>query len=298
MALEVAKGLRRSNENLSLSYLFASESQANQFAHSGNMNDGAMGACLVDGGTEEELGRAQDNDGEPASWGTNYSSVLAFQFETVPSASPSAVRPRRPSKGRHGDEVHAIHAERFVEGSGGHASLEITDAWFDPRSRGARVLGRSTLPLSRIFIGPNGLEVYAARDGEAMQVVFRTSDHPAEDPALADALRTRQRSMSVSLPDRSAGGSDCGHLRAVLRAPAGGGQMATLQSIAFLPPVDGNFGEIREGAEKDERGETMFRAMRQRNYQISVSATTSSADSNPVVSIALGWLGRERAGGS
>jgi hypothetical protein len=193
--------------------------------------------------------------------------------------------------------VHAVHSERFVAGTEGHASLEIADAWFDVRTRGVRLVGRSTLPLLRVFVGPNGLEVYAARDGEAVQVVLHTADKPADDAALAEQLRPRLRNLFVTLPDRNSGNADCGHLRLTLRAPAGIGQMATLQSAAFLPPVDGDSGEVPDDESDQARGSRLFQAMRQRAYQLSVSATSSSTDKSPVLSIALGWIGRERTGG-
>jgi hypothetical protein len=152
-------------------------------------------------------------------------------------------------------------------------------------------------PLLRVFVGPNGLDVYAARDGEAVQVVLHAPDHPSDDAALAEVLRARLRNMFVTLPDRNSGNADCGHLRMTLRAPAGIGQMATLQSAAFLPPLDGDSGEVPDDESDQARGSRLFQAMRQRAYQLTVSATSSSADKTPVLSIALGWIGRERAGG-
>jgi hypothetical protein len=103
--------------------------------------------------------------------------------------------------------------------------------------------------------------------------------------------------MVVTLPDRNSGNADCGHLRVVLRAAAGIGQMATLQSTAFLPPVDDDAGEVPDDESDQARGSRLFQAMRQRPYQLTVSATASSTDKSPVVSIALGWIGRERSGG-
>jgi hypothetical protein len=195
------------------------------------------------------------------------------------------------------NDIHALHAERFVSGQDGQASLAIADAWIDARTRGVRLLGRSTLPLSRVFVGPNGLEVYAARDGDAVQVVLHTPQRPFDDAALADQLRPRLRSMAVSLPDRSGSSTDCGHLRFTLRPSQGGGQMAVLQATAFLPPVDGDFGPTADGESEESRGSRILQAMRQRAFQLGVSATESSADRSPVISIGLGWIGRERVGG-
>jgi hypothetical protein len=298
MPADQARQIRLSRQNVGFSYLFPDEEQARAFAKSHGGAEGKTDACLVDGGNAESLKsvRGNEEDVEPHDWQSSYSSMLSFQFETG-SSEPMVVRTKRHVRSSPGGDVHAVHSERFVAGADGHASLEVADAWFDARTRGVRLLGRSTLPLLRVFAGPNGLDVYAARDGEAVQVVLHAPDHPSDDAALAEVLRARLRNMFVTLPDRNSGNADCGHLRMTLRAPAGIGQMATLQSAAFLPPLDGDSGEVPDDESDQARGSRLFQAMRQRAYQLTVSATSSSADKTPVLSIALGWIGRERAGG-
>jgi hypothetical protein len=283
--------MRRGNPDMRFSYLFGDAAQARNFLHSGDSRQPEVDACLTDGGNTEALARTR-GDGEDEAqrdWQLSFRSMLSFNYETNPSPPTG--------RGKHagGGEVHAVHAERFVAGSEGHpAALEITDAWFDVRTRGVRLLGRTSVPLSRVFVGPNGLEVYAARDGNALQVVVHAADHVADDPALARLLHSELRSMFATLPDNNNGNTDCGHLRMTLRASAGGGQMATLQANAFLPPVDGDWGKAEEGESDDSRGARLLQAMRQRPYQLSVSTTSTSSDPAPVVSIALGWVGRER----
>jgi hypothetical protein len=300
MPPDQAAQMRLAAQNVSISYLFPDEEQARAFAKSHGGTDGKSDACLVDGGNAEVLKNArggEDDDG-PHDWPTSYSSMLSFQFDSAPSSSKTVVvRSRRRARSSRGGDVHAVHSERFVDGTDGHASLEIADAWFDARTRGVRLIGRSTLPLLRVFTGPNGVDLYAARDGEALEVVLHVPERPSDDAALADALRARLRNLFVTLPGHSTGNSDCGHLRVTLRAPSGAGEMATLQSTAFLPPVDGDSGEVPDRESEEARGSRLFQAMRQRPYQLTVSATTSSVDRSPVVSIALGWIGREHTGG-
>jgi hypothetical protein len=292
--------LKQSGQNVIFSYLFADQAQAAAFARSQGNRDDKTDGCLIDGGNAEQLksGRSSEEEAEPRDWQPNYTGMLAFQVETNPTGGSAriVVRSRRHARMSTGGDVHVVHSERFVAGQDGHASLEIADAWFDVRTRGVRLLGRSTLPLARVFVGPNGLEVYATRDGDAVQVVLHAPDHPADDAALADQLRARLRNMAVTLPERNSGSSDCGHVRITLRAPAGVGQMATFQSAAFLPPVDGDSGEAPDGESEEARGSRLLQAMRQRPFQLSMSATTSSADKSPVISLALGWIGRERNG--
>ena len=298
MPTEQARQMRFARQNMAFSYLFPDAEQAKAFAQSKGNQEGKTDACLVEGGNAETLKNILSNEDERHEWQSSYSSMLSFQFETNPGATgPMIVRSKRRVQSSPGGDVHAVHSERFVAGTDGHASLDIADAWFDARTRGVRLLGRSTLPLQRVFVGPNGFEVYAARDGEAVQVVLHTPDKPADDSALAEQLRGRLRNMFATLPDRNSGNSDCGHLRITLRAPAGVGQMATLQLAAFLPPVDGDSGEVPDDESEQARGSRLFQAMRQRPYQLTVSATSSTADKDPVVSIALGWIGRERTGG-
>jgi hypothetical protein len=301
MPADQAAQMRLSGQNVSFSYLFADEEQARAFAKSRGGTDGKTDACLVDGGNAEVLKNArsgEDDDDASHDWPSSYSSMLSFQFETAPSSPKSVVvRSRRHMRTSSGGEVHVVHSERFAGEADGHASLEIADAWFDARTRGVRLIGRSTLPLLRVFSGPNGVDLYAARDGEALEVVVHVAEHSSDDTALADELRSRLRNVFVTLPGQASGNSDCGHLRTILRAPRGVGQMATLQSTAFLPPVDGDSGEVPDGESDQARGSRLFQAMRQRPYQLTVSTTTSSADRSPIVSIALGWIGRERAGG-
>lgn len=303
MPAEQAKQMRLSRQTVAFSYLFPDEEQAKAFAVSQGNREGKTDACLVDGGNAEQLksARGNEDDDGPHDWQASYSSMLSFQFESNPTGgSPGTVVVRSRRRARSspgGGDVHAVHSERFVAGTEGHASLEIADAWFDARTRGVRLLGRSTLPLMRVFVGPNGLEVYAARDGEAVQVVLHTPDQPSDDAALSEQLRSRLRNMFVTLPDHNSGNADCGHIRVTLRAAAGIGQMATLQSAAFLAPVDGDSGEVPDDESEQSRGSRLLQAMRQRPYQLTVSATASSTDKSPVVSIALGWIGRERTGG-
>jgi hypothetical protein len=296
---EQAKRMRYMRPGLKLTYLFADAAQAREFAKSQRNRGSRTETCLVDGGTAETLDPSRrGEDAAPPEWPSNNSSFLSFQFELAPALEPRVtVRGAKFSRSSPGSDVHAVHTERFVAGEGGSARIEITDAWFDMRTGGSRLIDRATLPLARVFEGPNGLDVYAARDGEALQIVFHAATPDGGDAALVEQIRDRTTSMSATLSDRGNGNSDCGHLRLVLHAPAGGGEMATLQSTAFLPPADGDWGTASDGETDDSRGARLFQAMRSRPFQLGVSATRASGDPAPVLSIGLGWIGRERAGG-
>jgi hypothetical protein len=239
--------------------------------------------CMVDGGDAASL--AGTDDTQPADFPACTVPTVAFQSRTDRV-------PRRGGKPVSAN-VHIVRVERFIAGENGRASLEIADAWVDAGTRGGRLLQRSTVPLSRVFVGPNGLEVYAARDGDALEVVFHVPDHLSDDPALDSQLRSQMQGMAVFLPDNTGANPQSGHLRTTLRAYGGAGQMETLQAVAFLPPLDGETPPPLEGESDQERANREFHAMRLRPYQLTVSATAASTDTDPVVSIALGWTGRE-----
>ncbi|HEX3345158.1 MAG TPA: hypothetical protein VHS09_11330, partial [Polyangiaceae bacterium] len=261
MPAEQAKQMRLARQSVGFSYLFADEEQAKAFVKSQGSGESKVDACLVDGGNAEALKSARGGDDdaaddEPHDWQSSYSSMLSFQFDTnpAPPGGQIVVRSRRRARSSRGGDVHAVHSERFVATADGRASLEVADAWFDARTSGMRLLGRTALPMVRVFSGPNGLDVYAARDGDALQVVLHAPDHPSEDAGLSDQLRARLRNMFVTLPDRNSGNADCGHLRFTLRAPAGVGQMATLQSAAFFAPLDADSGEVPDEETEAARG--------------------------------------------
>jgi hypothetical protein len=278
---EQAKMLRKNQTGIS--YLFASAARAKAFsAGRGDEDDEASATCFADGqdalepteheGEDDANTRGTQPSSPHKEWPAQGSSMLSWQF---PIGSPGA-------------RTHAVHAERLVADGKGQASIEMTDAWADAQTHGVRLIARSTLPLRRIFVGPNGVEVYAGRDGTVVQVVVRAPTSPAD---------SQLRGLNVALPGGQNGNSDCGHLRFALHTGRGQGQMAALQSVALLPPLDGD--EPLIPAEAEDSPETqaalLLQSMRRRPYQLSISVSQSGADPDPVLSVSVGWVGRERA---
>jgi hypothetical protein len=309
MPPEQAKQMKRYQEDASVTYLFADAPSASHFkAHMGIDDSGAT--CFIDranqvfhpgdGGT----GNSHDDDADPRpdpiDWASNGEPMLSIGFRVNPNATQRANGGRKHRVSASAEDVHLVHSERFVEGPAGHATLEVANAWVDARTRGVRLVDRSTLPLSQIYVGPNDLEVYATRDGDAVQVVVRAPAHPAVDSAsdasgkVSEQLRSTLRSLSVSLPDGNSGGGRCGHVRFALRPSLDEGQIATMQSIAFLPPLEGDVAPATPDTSEELRASEIFQALRQRPFQLSISASASSADKTPWVTIAVGWVGRER----
>jgi hypothetical protein len=294
---EQQKQMARYQREVGFTYVFPNEKRAKEFSRSSSSDEGGD-ECMADGGNpaqdsrnrgrgfvaEDEDGDGEQSDGAASGWPTNNQSMLSFQFMLKPEPAQAQ------------SEVHAVHSERLVPGADGRATLEMADAWIDSRTRGVRLVGKSTMPLARMFVGPNGLEIYGARDGESLQVVVRTPTMASETPVIAQQLRQRLRNLNAQLPDSSFGSTDCGHMRFVLKAQAGAAQMASIQSIAFLPPLEGDEAKAEPGESPEAGAWRRIQSMRQRAFQLGVSASESSGDKNPIVSISLAWVGRERRG--
>ena len=222
-----------------------------------------------------------DVDWRPGRWPEQVSSMLSLWF--FPGAKPS-------------EAVRAVHGERFVPGKDGGASLDVTDAWIDLRTTGVRAIAHYELPLARVFSGPNGLEVFAARDEGAVQVVVRAATGFGEPtPERAELVRAELSSLNVKLRGGSEVTSDCGHLRFALRAERGAAAMATLQSVAILPALREEATDHDDETADDEASRAL-RAMRRRPFRLSFSVTQFLSDADPLLSLTLGWSGREQPG--
>ncbi len=283
---EQSKALRGSESGVT--YVFSTAARAKaMLSGNGQADDATPQTCFVDGESAAEEG--DDVSGSttptpPRPWPSQAGSMQAMSFQLSGAGT-----------------VHPMHAERLSVDGRGHGTLAITDVWLDLRTRGVKLIGRGSLSLQRIFVGPNGLEVYAARDGAGLQIVVRAATSPTEGASAAARVASELGNLTVTLPGGAGGGGDCGHARFELRPKPGEGQMATLQSVALLPPLAGDEPVMPAGDEApspDAIAAMRLQAMRRRPFQLSVSATESSSDETPVLSVAVGWLGRERRNGS
>jgi hypothetical protein len=282
---EQAKAMRGAT---GIAYLFGTAKRARGFlAEQDEPDEPDRATCFVDGDSvshesDSEASEHSSTPPVPVDWPAQASAMMPMSFDV----HQSAVRP--------------VHSERFVDGPGDRASLETTDVWLDARSRGVRLIGRTRLPLARVYAGPNDLRVYAARDGANLVVVVRAPRSPIDAPGMGARFASELGSLGAILPAGTSGSSDCGHLRFVLHPKPGQGEMATLQSIALLPPLDGDGVVIPDGEEPspESLAEMRLTAMRRRAFQLSVSASQTTSDADPVLSVAVGWVGREKRGGT
>lgn len=186
------------------------------------------------------------------------------------------------------DAVHAVRRERVVEdASKEKATLEIVDAWVDTRTRGTRLIGRSSVPLVRVGGVMSTLRAYAARDdassGKALHVVV------VREGARADAVGS-----PFMLDDGRNSRGNCEHAHVALRADLEAGDAAVLTTNIALPPLPGQEpAAAADGKAKDERAERREVRVREVEAQLGVSQT--SRDKVPVVSVSFGWAGREQS---
>jgi hypothetical protein len=243
--------------------------------------------------------------GDFESFGSNVELHSSYVERTGPSnpfarQSAAMMKPSRPA-------VVAVRMERLVR-NGRRATLEITDAWVDPQTRGARLIGRSSVALALLGSGPAGLDVYAVRDGARDRSVEVIVGAP-KAPEQADGdvtLRAIARTLLAQTPGSGAR-SDCGHLRVSLHADKSGGEMASVLSTAFLAEAPGHAQESPERDERDEQDagdeqrvpipieRTRFdRTVRTRALLAHVSLSQTTSEKEPVLSVAFAWAGKDQ----
>jgi len=72
--------------------------------------------------------------------------------------------------------VHALRLQRLVQKSD-RTDLEITDAWVDPETRGARLQRRVEIPLAGVAKTPLGARVFGFRDERRVWLVIEAPEH-------------------------------------------------------------------------------------------------------------------------
>jgi hypothetical protein len=247
----------------------------------GTRGDGSEGrrpseACFTE---REQNGMRRFDDTEEA-WRGSLQSSLGMSASTQHGQRPV---------------VTAVHSERVAD-EDGRPSLEIIDAWIDPMTRGARLIGRSTVPLVLLSTLFEGTKIYALRDAETVHVILVPS---------RDRKRTGHEGLFATA-DTSLVQSGCDHIRATLKTEKGQGQTASFVASVELPSLDKEAPETKEAKEarevKEAKADPMaaFRAsrprteLRTRPVHVQASVTWASRDKDALVSVSAGWDSRER----
>jgi hypothetical protein len=174
-----------------------------------------------------------------------------------------------------GAGVTAVHVERLIERDG-TTSLESTDVWVDPSSRGVRLLAQATLPLRQVGGAPGGMKIFVGRDERAdgkryvQFVVTRGGGSRVEQMLVA----TRSDGMTIV--------GACGHHRVALPANTTG-ENASMDLSVVLPSLPRG-----EGASGGKAG------IRTRPMRVHMSVSQTSADKEPIVAISTVWAGPEQ----
>jgi hypothetical protein len=203
--------------------------------------------------------------------------------------------------------VLAVHTERVVEGKGGAASLETVDAWFDPATRGTKLIAKASLPLELVQSSGFGPKVYAGRDERPdgrrfVQFVVVRSSSLVDLDRLGMMFSLRQGGMMAP-------SQNCAHLRVALAVERQADESASVIMPIALPPLDPAEKAklasdalakvaLRRAASPPAGpalpGAFEEREVRVREMAIQLSVSQTTRDQAPLVSVSLGWDGRER----
>jgi hypothetical protein len=210
--------------------------------------------------------------------------------------------------------VSAVHVERFVD-DGGSARLEITNAWVDPNTRGARLIDKSTLPLTLVGASVGGMRVFAARndraDGRNMVefVVAR--------PRGGSEIAKRMSTLMAIRPDGNGGhAAGCSHIRVSLPIETKGGESALVFASVELPslPRSADDDDATPENEKTEKSDSKAKPAprkrpirrgpvpegsheieaRLRDIEVHLGVSRTTKDAEPLLSVSFGWAGREQ----
>jgi len=219
--------------------------------------------------------------------------------------------------------VTAIHREEVVA-KDGKVTLETVDAWIDPVTLGARLIAKSSVPLTLVAKAVGNVTVYAARD----ELGGRRFVHFV---VLRDASEMAARRLGGVVGIRQDGGTShggCGHLRMTLEAVAEDSDSGVVIAPVELPSRAEN-GATEPAAKAKESAppppppppprrvrsvkgapgpkailmgmvgsptpppEPVERENRQREMQIHLGVSQGSRDPAPILSVSFGWANRE-----
>lgn len=225
--------------------------------------------------------------------------------------------------------IGAVHAEKVVE-SGGAATLESFDAWIDPATKGARLIGKGSVPLKLVGTAIGGTKIYATRTSHGGKpfvdfVIVRSAKG-------SSAMFGRMGLVAFHHDGNASQSNGCPHLRVSIAVAPNGGDTAVVMVPTELPSLDGKGEEKptpdapsdkakdapappaappppppptkargRKGVSRKPRfvvppvlGEPKEREIRMRDAQVALSVSQTSRDKEPVLAISYGWAGREQ----
>lgn len=190
--------------------------------------------------------------------------------------------------------VFGIRAEKLVEGPDG-TKLEITDAWFDARTRGMRQINKSTLALKPHSTLPGGTRILVGRDEHGGKKLVQFVVAEAKDTPAYLLAERRTRITRVSNDTTQQALNMCSHHRVAI--PAGGAGESVVFDLKIILPELAS-GEKSEAVSElrplnDWEKKAGARDVRVREVRISFGVSQTSKDKDPVLSVATEWAGGE-----
>jgi hypothetical protein len=187
--------------------------------------------------------------------------------------------------GGDGDGAKAVRSEKLVESADQEkATLELVDAWVDSRTGGAKVIGKTSVPLVRVGGVLSELRVYAARDEGPKHVHVVVKRAPG----------ARQVSGFPFQVDRATNVTHgaCSHAHVVLQATKPSGDFAIVKTAIKLPEIEKS--DAHESKAKDDELPNVVTETRVREVEVQLGASQTSSDKTPLFSVSFGWAGREQ----
>ncbi len=223
---------------------------------------------------------------DPQPWPTHVQEQLGIH---------GAVRGSPAAKQFQGATVRALHQERLERDGPDRATLHMTDVWLDPTTLGVRLVGKTKLTLAQVAAGPAGVKVFAARndDGEALHFVVQVPRPDGQGSGYWG------RHLMASVGNQSTS-SDCGHVRLELPTMVGVGERARVQVEIALSSPEPVHGPAAGGAAAAGTATASPMApgggkeIRLRTLLVHLGVSQTATDSEPVVTVSFGWLGRQR----
>jgi hypothetical protein len=172
-----------------------------------------------------------------------------------------------------------------------------------------RLIAKSTLPLMPLGNAPGHLGLYAARQDGKIQIVarrkFKTpSNHPPSTVRDFRAQSVTRQPLMVALPNGDHDATQCSFARVALQATKGSAEMASMETTVLFhdheekkaekAKADDATKEAGDAPDNEEPELPNLPLMRVRPLRVTISSTWTSHDTEPVLSVSLGWAGRER----
>jgi len=177
-----------------------------------------------------------------------------------------------------------MRIERFVPRGENEAALEIVDAWLDLGTVGVREASKTRVPLTSLAKGPGGYEIFGFRKDNTLHVVLPSQ----ERLAYVD----ERGSLGITC---------CGHVRLTLETDRNASAMIVAAGRVQIPqrsspivarpimarPID----NLPVPQVNSDMGlSTPFDL---RGIQLSVSASRTKRDQDPLLSVTIGWAEEE-----